>query len=1194
MQSTAHFTLTLLLSRKKVGWMLSKQLLSTRKWKGREPVLHFIFRKQNWFVMKLTAILLLSACLQVSANGFSQNVTLSGKDISLQKIFKQIHKQTGYQFFYEDEMLSKAGKIDIQVKDAPLEKVLDICFQNLSLSYLIVNNTITVKPKKVEDVALLQQVPAYAEIHGTVKDAQGNPLAGVSVIVKRTQKGTSTDNQGRFSVEANEGDILEFTIVGYGKKSMKVTKNNDISMVMEIDVRVANEVVVVGYGSSRRGDLTTAQTTVTAKAIEKTVNTTVDQALQGRAAGVMVTTNSAQPGGSISVSIRGISTLSGSNEPLYVIDGIQIQPGLTGYNNQSSLSPLAQLNPSDIESMEVLEGPSATAIYGSKATNGVVLITTKRGKPGETKIQYELNYSLQDRPQQIPVLHLKDYTIMNNELRSYQNDSIPEIQKDPSILGSGTNWQNELFRRAPLVKHQLSFSGGGERTTYYLSAEKFNQEGVVKGSAFDRASVRLNLDTKAKKWLRLGLNLNASQTNDNVSTTVIEAIRYAFTLPPYIAAINPDGSYGGYPADEIQYHNEDLNPLARAELETHTSKRNNYNGGFNATISLLKGLEFRSGLNASYANSSNTDFIPTYTIGAISRSKAELSEGMTESSYWNWNQLLEYKTKLFNSHQITVMASHEAQEARWKGQRGTRLGFPVNEMPGGQVPSISLGDPIGQSVGGYKGWTAQESYLARLNYNYSDRYLLTFTYRGDGSINFGRDKRWGFFPSGSVAWRVSSEPFFENLTNIISDFKIRLETGLTGNQGNGIGVFAPLRPVASPWGNGFLVNKYGNPNLQWESTLTNNIGFNISLFHNRVSFEGDFYVRKTDNLLMDNPLPFYMGTSGAGAINPPTVNIGALSNRGWAFTLNTINIDTKAFTWSTNFNISHNRSRIDRLYQETAVIDMTNGHAGGGFIQRSAVGKEAWQFWGYKGDGLFKTMDELNGGPLPQKGTDTTTVDIGRNGVWIGDYRFVDLDGNGRISPQDMTYIGNPYPAFTFGLTNDVTYKNLSLSVLLIGSSGNKIYNAFRYGYLNPARVYEFGNVLQESYKGYARIGLDAYGEPTLLNTEATVPRYGGGNGNWSRASDRFVEDGSYIRVKNISLSYQLSEKIINKIKYIGGLRILFGVQNAFTFTRYSGFDPEVGIDVGHHSDVSRRTFGVDVGQYPQVRSFIFNVRATF
>ncbi len=1031
-------------------------------------------------------------------------------------------------------------------------------------------------------------------ITGIVKTTTNEPIPGAVITVLEKGRGAVTNNSGEFSVQCVIGDSIRVSSLNFVPQTFVIRNDSRLEITLGEDVAgELDEVVVIGYGQTTKKNLTTAQTSISSKEIERTVNTTFDQALQGRSAGVMVTTNSAQPGGGISVNIRGLSTLNGTPDPLYVIDGVQIQPSLTGYNNSSSLNPLAQLNPNDIENVEILQGPSASAIYGSRATNGVVLVTTKRGKQGTSTIRYDFLYTIQDRPREIPILNLKDWVIMNNELRRFKNNDIPNNQRDSSILGDGTNWQQAIFRKAPLQKHQLSFSGGNENTTFYLSAERFDQQGVVLGSDFNRTGVRLNLDNKTKSWLKLGVNFNANQTNDNVNTTVRDVIRYAFSLPPYIPVRNPDGTYGGFSTLEGGNRADQLNPFAKADLMTNTQKRNNFNGGVNATFFLLKGLQFRTSLNVSYSNSNTIDFTPTYHIGVSYVDKATLIQGSGTNYYYNWNQLLEYNTTLRKDHDITIMASHEAQESRYEGLNGTRIGFPLNELPGGGIPGINLGDDIGQVVGGYKGAWAQESYLGRLSYGYKNKYLATFTYRGDGSVNFGENNRWGYFPSGSVAWRIDQESFLKDRKTIISTLKLRFETGLTGNQGSIAGVYASLRPVASPWGNGFLVNRYKNPNLQWETTYTNNFGFNLGIWKDRLTIEGDFYIRKTDNLLMPNPLPLYMGTSGAGAILPPIVNLGALQNKGWGITIKTINIDKNNFLWTSNFNISHNKTRINKFYQETSVVDMVNWKAGGGFIQRSAIGKEAWQFWGYKSDGIFKTYEEIMKSAVPRIGTTNERLPFGYNGVFPGDYKYIDLNGDSLITPEDMTYIGNPYPKFTFGFANDFSWKGLSLSLLIIGSQGNQVYNAFKYSYLDPWRVFLYYNVLQESYDGYARIGYDASGQPYLLNPDATIARIEGANGNWERASDRFVEDASYIRIKNLTLTYQIPAHVLSRIKFINNVRLGFGIQNLYTFTKYSGYDPEVGIDIGNQSDVNRRTFGVDVGQYPQVRSYNFNLGIT-
>lgn len=1144
-------------------------------------------------MLKLTAAICFIFSFQAFAvTGLGQKlINLELRNVPIETVLKNIEAQGAYRFVYKDEILPKSKLVSVTAKNAKLDFVMQQTLDDTGISYRLMKEDMVVLIKAANNTA-----EKIVRVTGVVKDAEGTPLAGVSVFEKGTTNGVASDGAGNFVINVRDNNaVLVFTSTGYQTLEMQVSRyGTRMQVVMTKGEVNLDEVVVIGYGQTTRRNLTTAQTTVTEKDIAKTVNTTFDQALQGRSAGVQVTTNSAQPGGGITVNIRGISSLNATTEPLYVVDGVQIQPGISGQNTSSSLNSLAFLNPSDIESMEVLQGPSATAIFGSRATNGVVMITTKRGKTGSPKVNYDFLYTLQDKPAELPVMNLQEWVIMNNRVRRQRGEAIPVEQQDSSIVGPGTNWQDAIFRRAPLVKHQVSVSGGTEATKYYLSGERFQQEGVVKGSAFDRTGVRLNLDNTVRRWLKLGANFSYNQTNDDVGTTVVDAVRYAFHMPPYVAVKNPDGSYGGYNQLESQYGDKryDLNPFAKAELMKYNVKRSTLMGGLTGVVDIFKGLQFRTNFNFSKGNNTTTNYIPTYQIGYTKNDKAQLNLSYGQSFYWNWNQLLEYNLYLFKDHHITLMASHEAQESTWEGMSGMRQSFPVDFLPGGEIPSIGLGDALGQQLGGYKGWNAMESYLGRLNYNYKNRYLITATYRRDGSVNFGYNNRWGAFPSASVAWRVSEEPFMES-QNVISDLKLRFETGTTGNQGSGQGIFSPLGPRETPWGNGFLATQYSNPDLQWESTLTNNFGFNIGFFNNRIMLDGDIYVKKTDNLLMRNPLPYYMGTENSGSIASPWVNVGALKNNGWAITLNTINIRKSDLRWTSNFNISHNVNKIVKFYQETGVIDNINWKAGGGFIQRSAVGRPAMQFWGYYSDGIFRTLEEVNASAVPANNNQRIPTNV--TGVYIGDYKYKDINGDGLITVADMGYIGNPYPKYTFGFSNDITWKALSLSVLMTGSYGNDIYNAFYLSNINPYRVYTYNNALKDAMN-FARITSDANGNPVLENPDATVARYDGGNGNFSRASDLFIEDGSYVRVKNVTLTYQVPPRIVNLTKIVSGLRLSFGIQNLYTFTKYRGYDPEVGADIGNNSDRlnGRSTFGVDVGQYPQTRSYNFNIGITF
>lgn len=1034
--------------------------------------------------------------------------------------------------------------------------------------------------------SLQAQTDTY-RLKGKVQAASGEePLPGVNVLVKGTSSGTVTDMDGNFILNVSANDIIQVSFIGYETKEVAVNEQTSLVVSLEEDVAQLDEIVVVGYGEMKRTDMSSAQISIGSEEIEQTVNTTLEQAIQGRAAGVYVTQNTGQPGGGISVNIRGVNSINGSNEPLYVIDGIQIAPSRVEYGATSATNPLAGLNPSDIESMEILQGPSATAIYGSRGTNGVILITTKRGRAGNMNINYDFLYSLQEEPDQLSVMNLRQYAQMTNEFRELAGGDSPAAFLDPSLLGEGTNWQDELFRQAPLMKHQLSLSGGNESTTFYLSGEYFDQEGVALGSSFDRYSLRLNVDNRTREWLRIGANLNVSQTNEIIGTTQDNLINNALTLAPNIPVQNPDGSWGGADAlngSSVQF--TPLNPIAIANLNQNDRIRRQFLGGINAEVKIIEGLVFRTNLNGDFSYGNHSYFQPTYIIGERRNETAILQETSSVNTSWNWNQLLEYN-RAFGRHQVTLMASHESQASYWENLFGERRGFVTND-----IPDLNIGSLQGATNGGGKGDWAMESYFGRVNYNFDEKYIIQGAIRADGSSNFGPENRWGIFPSVSAAWRVSEEAFMANVP-LINELKLRFETGVTGNQGTG-GIFTPLRSVSTPWGAGFIASRYGNPNLQWEETITHNVGFNLALFENRVQLEGDFYIKQTNNLLMNNPLPDYMGTAGQGSIGTPIVNIGALENRGYAITLRTVNIDRGAFSWRTDFNISGFDTQITEFYSETAFVDRTAWYMNN-WTQRATIGEAPWLFYGYLYDGIFSSLEEIESSALPTN-SQGGELAVAPNSVWVGDIKYKDINEDGVIDERDQTYIGNPWPIFSFGFTNNFTYKNFDLSVLLTGSYGNDIFNYLRFNNTNPNNINLGRNLLEETFE-YAKVIEDADGNPTLANPGTDIPRISSTNtnGNAERFTDKFVEDGSYIRVKNIQLSYNLPSGILSKQNVIQGLRVSVGAQNLFTLTNYTGYDPEVGAYVGRDVAADNQAIGVDFGRYPITPTYTFSVGVNF
>ena len=1041
-------------------------------------------------------------------------------------------------------------------------------------------------------LSVLVLFTSYAQIKkisGTVTDDKANALVGATVTVKGTNVITSTNSSGAFSIDVpGAGKVLVVSYVGMTPQEIAIGSQANVRINMvPTSATTLTDVVVVGYGTARKANLTTAQSTVSSKEIERTVNTTVEQAFQGRAPGVYVTQNSGQPGGGISVAIRGISSINGNTEPLYVIDGVQLRGGGTA----NSSNPLAGINPSDIEDIQILQGPSATAIYGSQATNGVIMITTKRGKSGDFKINYNIQYNIQTPPKRVEVMTLPQYAQMQKEYKAIAGGTVREELLDPSILGPGTDWQDELFDNAKMQKHQLSLSGGSNNTTYYMSGEYLDQQGVAEGSGFKRYGFRMNLDNKPRDWMTIGANLSFNQTDEKLTTSQENVIIRSIQLSPEVPVKNLNGSWGGGDLTNPAHQFSPVNPIAISELVTNTNRRRQFLGGLNLGFTLAKGLVARTSFNTTIGSGNSTLYIPTYSIGWAVNPTASLTNGTSQSAYWNWNQLIEY-TKQIDKHNVGIMVSHESQASNWKNLGGTRTGFLTND-----IFDLNAGSATTATNSGGSGEWAMESFLGRLNYNYDNRYVLTGTIRRDGSVNFGPENRWGTFPSVSLAWRVSQEKFFN--VDFISELKLRLETGLTGNQGGGnSAIYSPLSAGATPWGTGFLPSVYPNPTYQWEETKTDNIGLNIGLLKNRITIEGDYYIKNTSNLLMPASLPWYMGTAGTAAVSPPTVNAGELQTKGWSFAINTVNVNSKDFKWETNLNLSQFKSVIQSLNSEKAFFERSSWwlNQQDPWTQRSAIGLQPWLFRGYFEEGLFTSVDEINKSAVPVDNSGNRRPTQQNGGIWVGDIKYRDINADGKIDVNDKTYIGNPWPKLFGGFTNSFSYKGFDLSVLITGTYGNDIYNFVAWENSNPNNI-NLGRNMMLHAKDYAKLATDPGGKVYLLNPETDVPRIITGadvNGTYARITDKYVEDGSYLRIKNVSLSYNIPQSLIAKQKIVRSLRATIGAQNLATLTDYSGFDPEVGAYVGRDASNSNQAIGLDYGRYPLSPIYTFSLNVNF
>lgn len=1010
----------------------------------------------------------------------------------------------------------------------------------------------------------------------------GEALIGVSVQVKeRPQVGTITDFEGRYSLQARSNETIVFSYIGFKSQEVKASKTV-VNVELEEDSEILDEVVVVGYGTMKRSDLTGSVVSVGEDEIKQSIVTSLDQALQSKAAGVSVTQNSGTPGGGISVSIRGINSLNG-NEPLYVIDGVAISG-----NNDSNSSVLSSINPSDVVSMEILKDASATAIYGSRASNGVVLITTKQGQAGKTRITYEGYYGLQQLPKKLGVMNLREYAEYQNLRAEVIGFGERAEFADISLLGEGTDWQGEIFQNASMHNHQLNISGGNDNVKYSISAGYLSQEGIAIGSDFERFSARVNMDNKITKWLSTGLRASVAQTTQNNTIDSGNIIRTAIEQLPDTPARNPDGSWGAQA--ENMYGTYFSNPVAEALM------RENYNRGlqmyvdFFADVTLWKGLVFRAEYAGNYYYSNTYQYTPSYDYGHYVQSSTG-SRGANNGSNWTLKTYLTYNGT-FGKHNISVMAGHEAQENSYETLYASRDNYLFNT-----IHELNMGDSSTAKNSSGRGSSAIESYYGRLNYGYDDRYLATFTVRGDGSSSFGPANRWGVFPSMALAWKINNEKFLKNV-KWLNNLKLRLGWGLVGNQSASSYAYGvTMASAASIWGTGFYAGNYPNDKLKWEETKAWNAGIDLNLFDNRVEFIFDTYLKNTDNLLMQASLPSYV----TGIINSPWVNAGAMENKGAEFTLNTVNISKKDFTWRTGITISFNKNKITKLYTETAGLSGTID--GAQTLTYSTVGQPVGQYYGYKVIGMFKEESDFyqrdadenflldkNGNRLPVALPENQH--IAKDEVWVGDYIFEDLNGDGVIDEQDRTYLGNPEPKFSYGFNNTFTYKGFDINIFINGVYGNKLVNLFRQDFTNPMRN---SNLLKEA-TGIAHVELIDPAQPEEIwnvhvsNPEsATVQRLNTADGNDNnRMSSRFVEDGSYLRIKNISLGYTFPQKWTRKW-HIENLRVYMNIQNAFTFTKYKGYDPEVG---AYNYNVLLR--GVDYARYPSQRIYTVGLNLSF
>ena len=1061
-------------------------------------------------------------------------------------------------------------------------------------------------------LALLATTALFAQnkVKGTVSDDLG-PAIGVSVVEKGTSNGVITDLDGNYEITVKPGATLVFSSIGYATQEIAVGSQSVINVLLKEDTEFLDEVVVVGYGVMKRSDLSGASVSMKEEDLKGSIITNLDQSLQGRAAGVSAVQTSGAPGSSSSIRVRGQAMVNANAEPLYVIDGVIVQGGgnsgadfglgdALGNGKVSTISPLSTINPADIVSMEILKDASATAIYGAQGANGVVLITTKHGKAGDAKFSYDGMFALSRQTSRIQMMNLRQFAEYYNDMVSLGEVEANPLYADPSILGKGTNWQDEVFRTAIQHQHQISATGGSEKIQYYVSGSYMNQEGTIIGSNFDRLSVRTNLDAQLKEWFKLGVNATYALTHDNLKLADGQegVIFYSLSSLPDIPVYDIDGNY----STVVREGYTTRNPVAMAMYNENLLKRQKLTGNLFAELTPIKHLVFRSEFGFDISASQADTYKPKITLGTFQQGSNSVSQQRNSSTYWSVKNYLTY-SNTFGKHSFSAMVGQEAWESRW-----SYLSANNTDLPSDEIHNIRLatGTP---NVGGGFGSSAMASFFTRETYNYDNRYLLTYTFRYDGSSNFGPDNRWAGFHSVAGSWRFTNEKFYpSSWKNVLTDGKIRLGWGQTGNANIGSGAWeSGMSKMPSALGDSQRPANISNTGIHWEKQEQINIGLDLNFFQNRLNLTVDLYQKLSSDMLMSMTLPSYMGTMGNGssALAAPKGNYGTFRNRGIEITLDTHPVDVKDFNWDSNFQISFNQNKLIAL-DGSANAQLVGYGQWNDIVSVTEIGESLYNFYGYKVVGVYKDFDDIMNSPKAEKFPEDGVFNRNTT-VWPGDLKFEDVNKDGKINELDRTNIGSPLPLFTFGWTNTFRYKNVDLSIFLNGSVGNKVlnYNMMGQGYNGLVHMNSVWVNQHVSIQDRARLeAIDPNkqypaGESWLWDvtnvrvsnpdTKTPRPTIADPNDN-DRLSDRYVEDGSYLRIKNITLGYNFPKSLLSRAK-IDNIRVYCNIQNLYTFTKYTGYDPEVGAST---QDSSGLTFGVDNGRYPSPMTCSFGVNITF
>ncbi|UOQ80442.1 TonB-dependent receptor [Hymenobacter sp. 5414T-23] len=1093
----------------------------------------------------------------VAQTVLERKITLQVEAQTIKETLGQIAKQANIRFVYSQQLIGAERKVSLQAQDQPLSTVLDEVLSPLKIQYEVSNDRVVLRaPKPTSAIVSNANVSELANVpvSGRVVDAKGNGLPGVTVVVKNTTIGTSTGSDGSFSLQVPENSVLVISFVGFTRREVPVVgATSSLSITLAEDSQALNEVVVIGYGTARKSDLTGSVASVSAAQLTQVATADPVQALQGRVAGVEVTSNSGQPGSGTRIRVRGVGTINNS-DPLYVVDGVQT-------------SDISFLLPTDIESTEILKDASATAIYGSRGANGVVLITTKHGKAGLTQFNATGYTGFQEIRHKLDLTNATQYATLVSEAYANAGAPIPPnyrtaLQNAISTNDKGPNFQDLITQKGLIQNYSLSAAGGTEQNRFLVSGSYFQQDGIIKNSGFRKYVVRVNDDLQLTKRIKAGVSgtfssSNATGQGDGTGGSVpYTIIQNAILANPLYSPYNSDGSY----------HFDDLvnTPNVPRSLEEQKYNKNQYTSLFSTAyldITLAKGLSFRSTFGINYNNSHPKNYQPQYYLGPTDqRAQSALIETRNESVSWVWSNYANYTRDLGNNSSFSATLGQEAQRNYGNGISVTGYNVPADAS----LQYISASRSSSNAIRSSQYDSGLLSYFGRANYNFHDKYLLTGTLRFDQTSKFLGPVRTGTFPSVGAAWNISNEDFLKGIS-AISSLKLRASYGAVGNQnaapnygyasvarGNQTYTF---NGVAAP---GLAITQLNNPDLKWETAVTQDVGIDGEFFDSKVTITADYFIRRTKDMIALLPVPDYVGQA------PASANVGSLRNRGLELALGYRNQIGKL-----QYNLGLNFTKISN---EITDLGGANPIASGNVLVQTgnttltSVGREIAYFYGLKADGIFRNQSEVDA----YKGSTGALI---QPGAKPGDVKYRDVNGDGQITSLDNTYLGSATPKFTYGGSVNLSYSNFDFKVLLYGVQGAEAVNGGAF------RLLESSNFVGAWNNFYAS-RMDRW---TPSNPNASQPRVTSNdtNGN-DRFSSRYVEDASYLRARNMELGYTLPTTVGSRF-HVNGFRVFASVDNVFTITKYTGYDPEISTAGFYNNPLA---YGVDYGNYPQARTY--------